>query len=72
MGWPTNDAVAMPRPVADFVLAPVDKSTLQGWLRKGTTPNRLAQRARILLSLAERVSPKEISVQHGTSAECVS
>lgn len=61
----------MPRPVADFVLAPADKATLQGWLRKGSTPNRLAQRARILLSLAERVAPQQISAQHGTSVASV-
>jgi len=61
----------MPRPVADFVLAPADKATLQGWLRKGSTPNRLAQRARIVLSLAERVPPQEISAQHGTSVASV-
>jgi len=61
----------MPRAVADFVLGPGDKATLQGWLRKGSTPNRLAQRARIVLSLAERVAPKEISAQHGTSLASV-
>lgn len=61
----------MPKPVADFVLAPADKATLQGWLRKGTTPNRLAQRARILLSLADRIPPQEISAQHGTSVASV-
>ena len=36
----------MPRAVADFFLAAADKATLQGWLRRGSTPNRLAQRAR--------------------------
>lgn len=61
----------MPRAVADFVLAPADKATLQGWLRKGSTPNRLAQRARILLSLADQLAPKEISAQHGTSVASV-
>lgn len=61
----------MPRAVADFVLAPADKATLQGWLRKGSTPNRLAQRARILLLLADKLAPKEISAQHGTSVASV-
>ena len=61
----------MPRAVADFVLTPADAATLQGWLRKGSTPNRLAQRARILLSLADRVPPKEVSAQHGTSVASV-
>jgi len=61
----------MPRAVADFFLAAADKATLQGWLRRGSTPNRLAQRARILLSLAERVPPQEISAQHGTSVASV-
>lgn len=71
MGWLFQEVMIVPRPVADFVLAPTDKSTLQGWLRKGATPNRLAQRARILLSLGERVPPKEISAQHGTSVASV-
>lgn len=71
MGWIFQGAATMPRPVAEFILPPSDKATLLGWLRKGTTPNRLAQRARILLSLSERVPPKEISVQLGTAVASV-
>jgi len=44
---------------------------LQGWLDKGSTPNRLAQRARILLSLAERVPPQEIGARYGMSVATV-
>ena len=71
MTWTSQGAMIMPRPVADFFLAPADKITLQGWLDKGSTPNRLAQRARILLSLAERVPPQEIGARYGMSVATV-
>ena len=70
--WHTGAASPpMPRAVAEFVLDLSDKATLQGWLRKGTTPNRLAQRARIVLALGNRVPPQETSAQHGTSVASV-
>lgn len=57
MIWTFQGVLTIPRPVAGFVLASADKAILQGWLRKGTTPNRLARRARIVLLLGERVAP---------------
>ncbi|WP_159299086.1 IS630 family transposase [Pseudomonas chlororaphis] len=53
----------MPRPVAPFALQPADVITLQGWLRMGTLEQSLGQRARILLLLAEGVTPLTICAQ---------
>ena len=47
----------MPRPIAPFALQPADVITLQGWLRMSTLEQSLGQRARILLLLAEGVTP---------------
>jgi len=52
----------MAKPAACFVLTPSDHSTLQRWLRMGSLAQNLAQRARILLLLADGVTPKEVSV----------
>ncbi len=53
----------MPRPVAPFALQPADVIALQGWLRMGTLEQSLGQRARILLFLAEGVTPLAICSQ---------
>ncbi len=53
----------MARPAAPFVLTLADAETLQGWLRMTSLPQSLAQRARILLRLADGQTPKVISEQ---------
>ncbi|PBW56568.1 IS630 family transposase [Pseudomonas aeruginosa] len=61
----------MAKPAACFVLTPSDHATLQSWLRMGSLAQNLVQRARILLLLADGVTPKEISEQLLISAPVV-
>jgi transposase-like protein len=46
-----------------FALMPSDLIALQGWLRMSTLEQSLAQRARILLLLADGLTPKAVSEQ---------
>jgi len=61
----------MARPAAPFLLNPSDADVLQGWLRMGSLPQSIGQRARILLLLASGLSPKETSEQLQISAPVV-
>ena len=61
----------MARPTAPFVLTPSDTITLQGWIRMGSMPHNLVQRARILLLLADGMPPKAVSEQLMVSAPVV-
>jgi hypothetical protein len=45
-----------------------DHATLQGWSRMGWLGQRLGLRAKILLLLAEGLTPKEVSHQFQVSA----
>lgn len=51
----------MARPTSPFALMPSDLIALQGWLRMSTLEQSLAQRARILLLLADGLTPKAVS-----------
>ena len=51
----------MAKPAAPFNLSLLDRETLQGWLRKSTLDQRLAQRAKILLELDAGMTPRAIS-----------
>jgi transposase len=53
----------MARPTSPFALTPSDRAILQGWLRMSTLEQSLALRARILLLLADGLTPKVISEQ---------
>ena len=53
----------MARPTFPFALTPSDLIALQGWLRMSTLEQSLAQRARILLLLADGLTPKAVSEQ---------
>uniref|UniRef100_UPI0030DA904E helix-turn-helix domain-containing protein n=1 Tax=Pseudomonas sp. JAI120 TaxID=2723063 RepID=UPI0030DA904E len=53
----------MARPTSPFALMPYDLIALQGWLRMSTLEQSLAQRARILLLLANGLTPKAVSEQ---------
>ncbi|WP_455229607.1 IS630 family transposase [Geopseudomonas aromaticivorans] len=61
----------MARPAAPFILNPNDADVLQSWLRRGSLPQSIGQRARILLMLASGLTPKEISEQLQVSAPVV-
>lgn len=61
----------MAKPAAPFVLAPSDQATLQGWSRMDSLAQRLGQRARILLLLADGFTPKDVSQQLQISAPVV-
>lgn len=53
----------MARPTSPFALTPSDLIALQSWLRMSTLEQSLAQRARILLLLADGLTPKAVSEQ---------
>ncbi len=53
----------MARPTSPFALMPSDLIALQGCLRMSTLEQRLVQRARILLLLADGLTPKAVSEQ---------
>lgn len=61
----------MAKPGAPFLLTPSDQATLQGWSRMGSLAQRLGLRAKILLLLADGLTPKDVSYQLQVSApEC--
>ncbi len=53
----------MARPTFPFALIPSDLIAVQGWLHMSTLEQSLAQRARILLLLADGLTPKAVSQQ---------
>lgn len=58
----------MAKPAAPFVLTASDHATLQGWSQTGSLAQRLAQRAKTLLLLADGLRPKDVSNQLQISA----
>jgi transposase len=52
----------MARPATPIVVTPEDRTTLEGWLRAGTTQQRLVLRARIVLAAAEGQETQQIAV----------
>lgn len=63
--------VQMARPAAPFALTPSDIVTLQSWLRMGSLAQNLAQRARILLLLADGLTPNTVAEQMQISASVI-
>lgn len=61
----------MARQAQQVVLTESDRAELQSWIRKGSTPQRLSQRARIILMSAEKVQPKVIAAGVGLSEAVV-
>lgn len=61
----------MARPAAPFALTPSDLVTLQSWLRMGSLAQNLAQRARILLLLADGLTPNTVAEQMQVSASVI-
>lgn len=57
----------MARKAQQLVVKGPDRTELESWLRKGSTPHRLAQRARVILMSADGISPKEIGSRVGMS-----
>jgi len=48
-----------------------DRSTLQGWIRAPTTPQRTALRSRLILLLSEGLSARAVARQLGVSRHTV-
>lgn len=61
----------MPLPVRIVPVSPRDRKTLEAWLRAPTTPQRLVQRARIVLASADGVPGNAICAQVGVSRPTV-
>ncbi|WP_397448278.1 IS630 family transposase [Pseudomonas sp. NA-150] len=53
----------MAKPATPFVLTPSDHATLQDWTQQESLAKRLGPRARILLTLADGFTPKEVCDQ---------
>lgn len=53
--------VRMARTATEIVLSETERSTLEGWLRAGSTEQRLAERARMVLAAAEGCGSREIA-----------
>ena len=62
----------MPRPIVPIALSPTQRQSLQGLLRKPTTPQRSALRARIILSSSEGLSQQAVADRHGVRRRIVS
>lgn len=57
---------------AEIVLRESERSVLRGWATAGTTEQRLAFRARLILSLAEGLSNAQTAERHNTRVATVS
>lgn len=61
----------MARQAQQIVLPGSDRAELESLIRKGSTPQGLAQRARIILMSAEKIQPKVIAIRVGISETAV-
>lgn len=61
----------MARPPRGTDVSPQDREELQGWLRAGNTPKKLAQRAQIILGFAQGQPATQIAEQLGVSHNAV-
>ncbi|MGH2456546.1 MAG: IS630 family transposase [Candidatus Limnocylindria bacterium] len=62
----------MSKPATAIDLSDVERATLEGWLRAGSTEQRHADRARMILAAADGVGTVEIARRLGTRAARVS
>ena len=62
----------MPLPIRVTSLRRGDRATLERWLRSGTTPQRLVERARIVLASAEGIGGNDICTTLAVSRPTVS
>jgi transposase len=62
----------MPLPIRVTSLARGDRAILERWVRSGTTPHRMVERARIVLASAAGLSGNDICVALGVSRPTVS
>ena len=63
---------SMPLPIRVTSLRRGDRATLERWVRAGTTPQRLVERARIVLASAEGIAGSEICTTLDVSRPTVS
>lgn len=61
----------MGRRAQEVHLAGPDRAELESWIRKGSTPQRQAQRARIILLSADRMQAKVVAARVGLSETVV-
>ena len=61
----------MARPPKETVVSKRDREELEGWLRAGNTPKKLAERAQILLGFADGETSTEIAERLGLSRNAV-
>ncbi len=59
------------RPKAELVLSGEERATLEGWVRRGSTPQAWALRCRIILACASGASNKDVAAQVGSTAHAV-
>ncbi len=59
----------MARPPKETVVSKRDREELEGWLRAGNTPKKLAERAQILLGFADGETSTEIAERLGLMEE---
>jgi len=61
----------MPGPAAAIELTPTEFNQLTAWERAGTTPQRLARRARLILGSATGLGSRALAQQEGMSRTTV-
>lgn len=62
----------MARPISRLEVTEQQRKSLEGWIRRPTTPQRKALRARIVLSCANGMSQEGIAREHGVGRRIVS
>ncbi|WP_392869997.1 IS630 family transposase [Streptomyces sp. LN499] len=61
----------MGRPKAELTLSDEERAALEGWVRRGSTPQAWAMRCRIILACAEGISNKDVAAQLGSTPQAV-
>ncbi len=61
----------MGRPKAELTLSDEERAALEGWVRRGSTPQAWAMRCRIILACAEGASNKDVAAQLGSTPQAV-
>uniref|UniRef100_UPI0004673637 IS630 family transposase n=1 Tax=Streptomyces exfoliatus TaxID=1905 RepID=UPI0004673637 len=59
------------RPKAELILSDEERTALEGWVRRRSTPQAWALRCRIILASAEGASNKDVAARLGSTAHAV-